>query len=94
VGANNGTEALGLWSRHKEAVALLLTDLVMPSGLTGLELAHRLQADCPRLKIILTSGYSAEIANRGLILHEGQIFLPKPYRPQELIEALRRCLDS
>jgi CheY-like chemotaxis protein len=93
--ACNGEEAIAIWQEHGGEVGLLLTDLVMPGGMTGQQLARRLQQDNPRrLKVIFTSGYSAEIVKRGLALQPGERFIQKPCPPQELLEVLRRCLDS
>jgi CheY-like chemotaxis protein len=93
VEAANGPEALALWSEHHDAIALLFTDLVMPGGLSGRQLAQTLQAGNPGLKVIYASGYSAEIAGRELRLQAGENFLQKPYLPQDLLRALRACLD-
>jgi PAS domain S-box-containing protein len=93
--ACNGEEAIAIWQEHRGEVALLLTDSVMPGGMTGQQLARRLQEDNPRrLKVIFTSGYSAEIVKRGLALQPGERFIQKPCPPQELLEILRHCLDS
>ena len=92
--AANGVEALKIWAEHPGAVALLLTDLVMPGGISGQELARRLQADRPQLKVIFTSGYSAEIAGKQLQLHHGENFLQKPFASDQLLETVRRCLDD
>ena len=91
--AANGPEAVVLWTRHRAEIALLLTDLVMPGGMTGLQLAQRLRHDQPRLKIIMTSGYSAEIAGTELEPRHGDIFLQKPCAPELLLETVRQCLD-
>ena len=91
--AANGPEAVVLWTRHRDEIALLLTDLVMPGGMTGLQLAQRLRHDQPRLKIIMTSGYSAEIAGTELEPRHGDIFLQKPCAPELLLETVRQCLD-
>jgi two-component system cell cycle sensor histidine kinase/response regulator CckA len=91
--AANGEGALRLWANHRARVALLLTDLVMPGGVTGQQLARRLQADNPSLKVLYTSGYSAEIAGRELRLQNGENFIQKPLNPGELLETVRACLD-
>ena len=92
--AADSITALALWQTHRNAVALLLTDMVMPGGLNGLELARRLRADRPELKVIFTSGYSAELA-RGILNHEeGDAFLQKPCEATHLLETVRRCLDA
>ncbi len=92
--APNGVEALGLWQAHKGVIHLLLTDIVMPEGLNGLQLAARLQSLDEKLRVLFTSGYSAEIAGRELTLREGENFVQKPCPPQLLLETVRRCLDS
>jgi len=63
-------------AQHKHHVQLLLTDLVMPDGMTGRELAVKLLGDQPSLKVIYTSGYSEEI-RKGYSFVEGVNFLPK-----------------
>jgi nitrogen-specific signal transduction histidine kinase len=92
--AANGAEALEHWEQYRGRVALLLTDLVMPSGVSGQDLARHLRQDEPDLKIIFTSGYSAEIAARGIELQPGQNFVQKPCPPDQLLESIRRCLDG
>src|SRR5690606_4649271 len=56
-----GREALTAWESRGHLVDLLLTDVVMPDGMSGCELAYRLQQDRPTLKTILCSGYSASV---------------------------------
>jgi CheY-like chemotaxis protein len=92
--AGDGVEALRIWERHAGSIDLLLTDIVMPEGISGQELAGRLREGRPKLPVIFTSGYSPEIAGKELTLKPGQNFIPKPSRPQELLETVRRCLDS
>jgi two-component system, cell cycle sensor histidine kinase and response regulator CckA len=94
IDAANGVEALRLWSEHPSPIHLLLTDMVMPEGVSGRELAVKLQEQNPSLKIILASGYSAEFAAPDFKLQPGQNFLQKPWSPQQLLEAVRRSLDN
>jgi CheY-like chemotaxis protein len=91
--AANGEEAIGLWRDHGRSVDLLLTDLVMPAGVSGRELASRLRADRPGLKVIYFSGYSDEIGGRELVLDGGERFLQKPFAASVLLETVRGCLD-
>jgi PAS domain S-box-containing protein len=93
IEAVSGVEALDLWDKHRESVSLLLTDMVMPDGVTGRELAERLLAQKPGLKVIYSSGYSPEIAGGEMSLQEGVNFLQKPYNPQKLAQIVRRQLD-
>jgi two-component system, cell cycle sensor histidine kinase and response regulator CckA len=94
VAAESGVEALKVWESRGKDVDLLLTDMVMPQGVSGRELAERLQQHNPALKIIYTSGYSPGMAGKDLALLEGFNFLPKPYPPSRLAEVVRECLDG
>jgi CheY-like chemotaxis protein len=91
--ADSGVAALEIWRTHRDQIQLLLTDMVMPQGMSGHDLAARLLAEKPGLKVIYTSGYSAEIVGGGLLM-EGVSFLQKPYQPVRLAEVVRRCLDQ
>jgi PAS domain S-box-containing protein len=92
--AANGVDALRVWEEHRGSVQLLLTDIMMPEGMSGLELAARLREHSPGLRVVFTSGYSADIAGGHLHLQEGQNFVQKPSSPQQLLETVRRCLDN
>ena len=92
--AASGPEALGLWNAHKAEIKLLVTDLVMPGGLGGLELGRRLQGEKPSLKVLYSSGYSDTLAGAPDSLGPREHFLPKPYAPDELSRAVRNCLKG
>jgi PAS domain S-box-containing protein len=92
--ASHGVEALRVWEQHGGQINLLLTDIVMPEGINGRELAARLQQYKPDLRVVFTSGYSADIAGRELKLQAGQNFIQKPSLPQEILDIIRRSLDS
>jgi CheY-like chemotaxis protein len=92
--AASGLDARTVWQQHKRSVQLLLTDVVMPDGMTGRELAEELQAERPELKVIYTSGYSAELVGGDFPMREGVNFLQKPYNPITLAETVRDCLDG
>ena len=92
--AEDGAEALTIWNKAGEKIDLLLTDIVMPGGISGRDLATRLQERKPGLKVILASGYSSEMAGRELTLQPGQNFIQKPCSPSELLELVRLSLDS
>ncbi|NBV22950.1 MAG: response regulator, partial [Proteobacteria bacterium] len=94
VEAESGLAALKIWPSCRDQAALLLTDLVMPEGVSGQQLAARLQTDRPRLKVIFMSGYSADIAGQDLHLQSGQNFLQKPFASHLLLETVRRALDG
>jgi CheY-like chemotaxis protein len=92
--AESGIRALEMWPTCKEKVDLLLTDLVMPDRLNGRELAEKLCAERPRLKVIFTSGYSADVVGKDFVLRRGLNYLQKPYHPEKLALAVRECLDA
>ncbi len=92
--ATSGNDALGVWQEHKADISLLLTDLVMPGNMNGHELAEKLRAEQPGLKVIFTSGYSADIVGKNFKLDPELNFLQKPYHPQTLALTVRRCLDG
>jgi PAS domain S-box-containing protein len=91
--ARTGQEAIDLWQRLGNKIDLLLTDMLMPEGITGLELSERLRAMNPKLKVIISSGYSAEIAQAGVPTRAGILYLPKPYPTEALADAVRKCLE-
>ena len=92
--APTGTDALDVWRKHRDKIQLLLTDMVMPDGMNGKELAQRLLAEKPELKVIYASGYSADIAGQDLPLQEGVNFLSKPFLVHNLAQAIRNRLDE
>jgi two-component system cell cycle sensor histidine kinase/response regulator CckA len=92
--AANGPEALQVWDGHKSEIHLLLTDIVLPEGMSGFDLANCLLESNPKVRIIFTSGYSADIAGRRLSLKVGQGFIQKPFSPVQLLETVRRSLDT
>lgn len=92
--AATGREALQAWDKHGKNVDLLLTDMALPDGMSGRELAAKLQEANPRLPVIFSSGYSQESLERKDQAVPGQTFLSKPYRPADLAEAVRTALHS
>jgi PAS domain S-box-containing protein len=92
--ADNGAKAVEVWHQHKEQINLLLTDLVMPDRMNGRELAETLWREQPGLKVIFTSGYSADTVGKDFKLEPELNFLQKPYQPQTLALTVRRCLDG
>ena len=90
--ARSGPEALRICAEHRNAIDLLVTDVVMPR-MSGVELARRLKSEAPEVKVLFMSGYSGqEIVQRG-ILRAGVDFLPKPFTPGELAARVRQALD-
>ena len=91
--AGNGVEALSVWDSAGGKIDLLLTDMVMPEGMTGRDLSKQLRSRQPQLKVIYTSGYSEEIMGNETGLRDAP-FLPKPYAAPQLTKLVRDCLDA
>ncbi len=92
--ASSGVAALALCKDHITEIDLLLTDLVMPEGVSGIQLAQRISEIKPNLKTIFTSGYSADFTECNFGMKDGLNFLAKPYEPQKLLKTIRECLDQ
>ncbi|MFM1769266.1 MAG: hypothetical protein RJA22_1795 [Verrucomicrobiota bacterium] len=90
--AGSGVDALKVFDKHQGEIDLLLTDMVMPEGMTGRELAEELRRRKPALKVIFTSGYSTDIM-AGEFSPSDARFLQKPYPPPLLAKTVRECLD-
>ena len=91
--AANGPEALAMLGSGVR-VDLLFTDVAMPGGLDGQELAHRAQALRPGLKVLFTSGYTENAIIHHGRLDFGVLLLAKPYRKSELARMIRKALDG
>jgi CheY-like chemotaxis protein len=87
--AANGAAALGIWNQQRDEIRLLLTDQVMPGGMTGTNLAARILRENPALKVIYMSGYSDEAFPQ-----DGGAFIAKPFESYRLAAAVRQCLDG
>jgi two-component system, cell cycle sensor histidine kinase and response regulator CckA len=94
ITAASGVEALGIYQQTTKRVDLLLTDVVMPGGVMGGELARRLRAASPGLKVIFISGYNSEMAGKDLSLLGERNFLSKPFTIGELGKIVRQVLDQ
>lgn len=92
--AASGPAALEVWHREERRIDLLLTDMVMPGGMMGTDVAAELRRTNPDLKVIYTTGYSPGVAGTMHSLEEGVNFLPKPYSPNRLAGIIRKCLDK
>ncbi len=91
--AGDGNEALGMLKAGARP-ALLFTDVVMPGGMNGLQLAEEARRTAPALKVLFTSGYPQEaLASRGQVDPDALI-LTKPYRKAELARRVREALDE
>ncbi len=93
--AANGRDAIELWDRHPNSVDLLFTDMVMPAGVSGVELASKLLGNRPPLRVVFASGYTVDdISTDFLERHNDARFLQKPYNRATLARAVRESLDK
>jgi PAS domain S-box-containing protein len=91
--ALDGASALEILTTHPE-IDLLVTDIVMPGGMNGVELVEKARALRPDLKIIYSSGFPAEaLAERSMSLVDGPL-LHKPYQRNEFTAMIHRVMDS
>ena len=94
--ATNGPHALKVLE-ESEDVALMFTDIVMPAGMTGVELARAAKQRHPELKVLLTSGFAGGRSGKEAPLNAGGgefPFLPKPYTVSDLARRLRTLLRT
>ncbi len=92
VEAESAKAALQMLATHPE-IDLLFTDIIMPGGMTGTELAREARRLYPKLKILLTSGYTARAMANGFHDIEGLELLNKPFRKRDLAQKLRTVLE-
>ena len=91
--AANGKRAMALWRSVTNPIHLLFVDMVMPGGITGLQLARQFKAERPQLKIIISSGYSTEASTLSKLADDSLLFLPKPFQISTLCNTVRSKLD-
>jgi CheY-like chemotaxis protein len=88
-----GPDALELL-REDGRFDLLFTDVVLPKGMSGVELAAQARQIRPGIRVLLTSGYPEEVFEHHGSPEQGTLLLRKPYKRKELAEILRRVLDT
>jgi len=91
--AASGREAIRVWQQHRGEIDLLLTDMKMPEGMSGLDIAEHMLAEQPGLRIIFTSGYSDDVVGPEILERSNGRFLAKPYTYADLVRQVRECLD-
>ena len=90
--AEGGNDALAKLAAHEGPVHLMLTDVVMP-GMNGRDLATRVVALRPGIRVLFASGYTDDAIFRHGVLDEGSRFISKPYAPSELRRKIREALS-
>ncbi|HEX4342571.1 MAG TPA: response regulator [Verrucomicrobiae bacterium] len=96
IEADSGVDALKIWETEGERIDLLITDLVMPGGITGRELAEKLTTKSPPLRVIYMSGYSLNVISKDtdFLTRNKNNFLQKPFLSDALLNTVRESLDG
>jgi two-component system, cell cycle sensor histidine kinase and response regulator CckA len=91
--AANGNEALEVYGREKERIALVILDLIMPT-MGGKDCLHELLKIDPAAKVLIASGYSADASTKECVGLGAKGFVAKPFRFKELLRQVRKALDE
>jgi nitrogen-specific signal transduction histidine kinase/CheY-like chemotaxis protein len=94
LGCSNGRQALDTWREHQNRIDLLLTDLILPDGMAGTELARILQESKPGLKVLYTSGYDAERLAKEFPPGTSFNLVQKPFHARKLAEMVFDTLNA
>jgi PAS domain S-box-containing protein len=90
--ATNGRDALRVWDERRDGIDLVITDMVMPGGMSGVQLVERMREARPGLRAIVMSGYSLQLSSERL--PPGIAFLPKPFSLAALSGAVDQALGG
>ncbi|MEK7788489.1 MAG: ATP-binding protein, partial [Planctomycetota bacterium] len=93
IEAVDGEEAVSKFMENKDTIDLLLLDVVMPK-MSGREAYEIIKKVKPEIKLLMTSGYSADFISKKRMLEEGLNFLAKPMSPANLLKKVREALDK
>ena len=91
--AQNGIEAIAIFSEHDREISAILLDMMMPK-MDGLETLDRLLRISPRVKIIACSGLRTSQREREVVERGATAFLPKPYSDDQLLQTLSQVLNA
>lgn len=94
VSAATGEEALRLIDEEGAAPQLLLTDMILPGGTTGLDVADQVLQRVPGVRILIASGYSSGAPAVQAVVARGIELLQKPFTVEALEGAIRRVIDA
>jgi len=92
--ASEGKEAIELCKQHQSVIHLLLTDVIMPGGISGPQLAEELLKLHPDMKILYMSGYTDDAIVYHGVTNSDTAFLQKPFTPNTLSRKVREVLDA
>jgi two-component system, cell cycle sensor histidine kinase and response regulator CckA len=91
--AKNGEEALEIYSRRKDEIAIIILDLIMP-GMGGCRCLEELLRADPQVKILISSGYSPHLQSQGQEIVGARGFIHKPYEAKEILKSIRTVIDE
>jgi PAS domain S-box-containing protein len=91
--AGYGQEAINKFREYAGTIDLLVTDVIMPQGMTGRELAEHLLSEHPDIKILFMSGYTDDIVSPQDLMRPGMAFLQKPFALDELARKVKDMLE-
>lgn len=94
LSADSAASALEIWEKKSSEIDLVLTDITLPDGTTGVALGEKLRVVSPALRIIYTSGHCPDTVAMRYAMPPGASFLQKPFHPKILVETVQKCLDS
>jgi two-component system, cell cycle sensor histidine kinase and response regulator CckA len=92
--AMSGGTALEIWRKHHQSIQLIVTDMVMPGGVSGRALFDQIRSEKPELKAVFCSGYTDDVLRNDAQLRRKPNFIEKPFAPDKLLRKIRACLDS
>ena len=92
--AENAAEALEIVTRYSGPIQILVTDVIMPGGISGRQLAEQMMLIYPKLKVLYISGYTDDAIVRHGVLDPALAFLQKPFAPQALIQKVSELLND
>jgi len=93
IEATDGPDALSKLQQGAQP-DILFSDIVMPGGISGFDLAERVRAMRPGIRVLLTSGYALEtLAARGRMVRD-VVVMTKPYRKDDLAQKLREAVEA
>ena len=94
IDASDAKSALEAFKTRKDDISILITDVIMPGGKNGIELAEEIRGSRPDVKVIYSSGFSEGHLDDETELDSSSVFLSKPYSPTQLAQTIRDLLDG
>ena len=92
IEATSGREALRIWDAEGEGISLVVTDMVMPDGVSGLDLVREVRRTRPDVGAVVMSGYSLKLASEAI--PDAVQFVAKPFSIEALGRAVAEALDA